>query len=117
VVYDNGASRLHVDPYAVATAMRGIDVVPVIVPTDPDISPEFLPTRSGPKKKMTETANTNISAIGVLLTDFGDKPLLCVYHNRHARHPIQPDSLRGAHLQHFPWRADATNSLNAWGKA
>ncbi|NUP96216.1 MAG: hypothetical protein HUU28_08645 [Planctomycetaceae bacterium] len=41
VVYNTNRSRLHTDPYAVVTAMQGIDVVPVLVPKDPSLSPQF----------------------------------------------------------------------------
>lgn len=114
VVYNNRASKLHTDPYAVATAMQGLDVVPVLVPKDPSLSPQFQETRSGPGKKMTPNANTTISAIGVLVTDFDDATHLCIYHNRHARHPIDPEWLRQPRVHHYRLPDGATTSLEGW---
>lgn len=114
VVYNNVLSaRLHTDPYAVATAMDGFDEVPVLVPKDPSLSPVFKEARSGRGKKMTASANTTISAIGVLF-NLDDGPWLDVYHNRHARHPIEPAWLRTARTRHFRRPANAANSLDEW---
>lgn len=112
VVYNNVlSSRQHTDPYAIATAMNGLDVVPVLVPRDPSISPVFQDVRSGPKRKMTANANTTISAVGVLVREEGEQPLLHVYHNRFARHRISPEWARQARI--FHWRAPSglTSSL------
>ena len=116
VVYNNRASRLHTDPYAVATAMQGLDVVPVLVPKDPAITPRFQDARSGPGKKMTAKDNTTISAIGVLITDSDDQTHLCIYHNRHARHPIDPEWLRHRLVHHYRLPDGATSSLKGWTK-
>lgn len=86
VVYNNSGAMQHTHSYSVATAMHGLDEVPVLVPKDPSISPRFLDARSGRGKKMTANANTTISAIGVLRTAFDDTPILCVHHNPHAEH-------------------------------
>jgi hypothetical protein len=114
VVYNNGASRLHTDPYAVATAMQGLDEVPVLVPEDPLISPKFKEARSGRGKKMTPSANTTISAIGVLVHDFDDRTHLCIYHNCHALHPIVPEWLRHPLVHHYRLPDSAASSLDGW---
>jgi len=117
VVYNNSGAGQHTDPYSVATAMQGLDVVPVLVPKDPAHSPQFQDTRSGPGKKMTPNANTTISAIAVLSTNFDDNSILCVYHNRHARNPIDPEWLRHPFVHHFRLPGGATSSLEGWTKA
>jgi len=115
VVYNNVLSRrLHTDPYDVATAMQGLDVVPVLVPKDPSISPEFQETRSGPGKKMTPDANTTISAVGVLLRNPEDAPHLEIFHNRHARNPLEPEWLRDQRVRHFRLPDSAESSLDGW---
>ncbi len=101
VVYNNSGVKQHTDPYSVATAMQGLDEIPVLVRDDPSNSPQFQDARSGPKKRMTAAHNTTISAIGVLVTDFDDQILLCIYHNQHARHPIDPQWLRHSLVHHF----------------
>jgi hypothetical protein len=114
LVFNNSGAKQHTDPYSVATAMQGLDVVPVLVPKDPSISPQFQDVRSGPKKRMTAIHNTTISAIGVLVTDFDDRTLLCIYHNRHARNPIEPEWLRHPLVHHFALPDGAASSLDGW---
>ena len=105
VVFDNVGTRMHTDPYAVLTAMRGLDVVPVTVPADPAESPVFHPSRPGPKKKLTAKANTTLSGIGVLKAgQFG--PSLEVYHNPHAAVPLEVTALPTYHVSHFAMSAD-----------
>lgn len=117
VIYNNSGAGQHTDPYSVATAMQGLDVVPVLVPKDPAISPQFQDVRSGPSgRKMRANANTTISAIGVLVTDFDDATHLCIYHNRHARHPIDPEWLRHPLVHHFRLPEGAASSLDGWAK-
>lgn len=118
VVYNNVlASRPHADPYAIATAMNGLDVVPKLVFRDPTIAPVFQDVRSGPKRKMNENANTTISAVGVLVRDEKGQPLLHVYHNGFARHPISPDWLRHARVVHWRALTGRTSSVDPWEQA
>jgi hypothetical protein len=102
VVYnDNPFLRYHTDPYAVLTAMRGLDVVPVLVPRDPHLSPEFQDVRSGPKKRMTPRANTSIAAILTLVGGSGERLVASIYHNRHASSPLPHSSMVGDALTHY----------------
>ena len=102
VVYNNVlSSHLHTDPYAVLTAMRGLDTISVSVPRDPALSPTFGPMRPGPRKKLTESANTSISAIAVLYRDESDVPALAVYHNPFAKIPLREGDLPIAQVKHF----------------
>lgn len=117
VVYDNSGAGRHTKPYSVATAMQSLDVVPVLVPEDPSISPQFEDTRSGPQKRMTADDNTTVSAIGVLVTDFDDRTHLRIYHNRHARHPIDPEWLRHPLVHHYRLPDGAASSLDDWEEA
>jgi hypothetical protein len=107
VVYNNvwGMSN-YTDSYAVLTAMRGLDVVPVLVPEDPSIPPTFLDSRPGPKKKLRADANTHISAIAVLFDRLNDGLGLAVYHNRHARLPLEPADIDVDGVVQFRMRAD-----------
>ncbi len=66
---------------------------------------------------MTPNANTTISAIGVLRADIDGMPLLDVYHNRHARNPIEPEWLRQPSVHHFRLPNGATSRLAGWEKA
>jgi len=96
----------HTEPYAVLTAMRGLDVVPVRVPRDPRESPEFLDVRSGPKKRMTPEANTTISAILVLRQVYELGWVAEVYHNRFGSRPLPVSSIAGSGVRHWQVRSD-----------
>jgi hypothetical protein len=107
VVYNNvSASSHHTDPYAVLTAMRGLDVVPVLVPHNPMHSPTFLEARPGPKKKLRADANTHISAIAVLFGEADDMLGMVLYHNPHARVPLDSRDLGFSGVTQFVMRQD-----------
>lgn len=95
--YGCGQVSGHVDSYNIRVAMDGLDQIVIAVPQDREISPYATGTKSGPRKKMTESHNTSISAIGVMYTPPGEPIGLLVYHNRFAANPINPDSL-GPHV-------------------
>jgi hypothetical protein len=110
VIYNNVlGDRHHTDPYAILTAMRGLDVVPVVVPKDPRQSPTFLPSRPGPKKKLRADANTHISAIAVLERIEDEQFRFIVYHNPHARKPINAQGFVGQHIHHLMMRGDQSD--------
>ena len=109
VVYNNiPECTLHTEPYAILTAMRGLDVISVFVPDDPSIEPIFSPTtRPGPKKEMTPSANTSISAIGVLYCVNAGVPAMDVYHNRFAKIALHHSDLAQVpEIKHLRMRDD-----------
>jgi hypothetical protein len=117
VVYNNTGVSLHTRPEAVAMAMDGVEVVPVIVPHDPNERPTFGSSRSGPKRMMTPEHNTTVSAVGVLFANMDDVPCLVVYHNRHARHAIDPDGIQTVSIRHYRRPEGCTSSLDPWEEA
>lgn len=107
VVYNNVWSCSYLtEPYAVLTAMRGLDVVPVLVPVDPSHPPTFLDARPGPKKKLRADANTHISAIAVLFERRDDGLGIALYHNCHARTPLEPGDIDFDGVVQFRMRED-----------
>ncbi len=94
----------HTDPYCVLTAMRGLDVVPVLVPADPRQSPQFSDVRSGPKKRMTPGANTSTAAVicPVEVEVDVDDWRINVFHNRHATRALPVAALQHHAIHH--WR-------------
>jgi hypothetical protein len=101
------ASRQHTDPYAVLTAMRGLDVVPVIVPVNPREPSQFLPTRVGPKGRLTPHMNRSISAIAVLRDrERGDVVSLDVFHNPVARVELPLQAIATPSAFHFSMSSD-----------
>ena len=121
VVYNRTPCTLHDDPYAVLTAMRGIDVVPVYVSADPDSPPVFGADRPGPGKKLTREMNRSVSCIAVLREFFdgvaipfglsGPDPeyALAVYHNPFAKHPLDPGRLVGSRVRHYRMKEDQSS--------
>jgi hypothetical protein len=113
VVYNNTPCSLHTRPYAVMTAMQGIDVVDMLVPESLTLSPTFGDTRSGPGQEMRADANTSTSAVAVLrdidINDFQ----LAIYHNRYATSQLAPRLMRFPWVVQFRWPEGVTNSAGA----
>lgn len=85
----------HADPYHIRTAMYGLERVHIAVPplTASDFTPHATGMSYGPRRRMTENANTSISGIGVLATPGPDDVRLLVFHNKYAAIPLNPDLL------------------------
>lgn len=114
VVYNNTPCSLHTKPYAVMTAMQGLDVVDVEVPLDPSESPRFGDTRSGPAGRvMRADANTSTSAVAVLSGHDPNEFRMAVYHNRHAASPLEPRLMRFPGVVHLRLPEGASNSVEA----
>ncbi len=108
VVYDAfDVPSLHTRRYAVLTAMRGLDVIPVDVPEDPGQPLVLRPVRPGPRKKMTPAAHTSISGIGVI-SAAPTGATLDVFHNPHATYPLIAEALSAPSVQH--WRMSGDQS-------
>lgn len=112
VVYNNTPCHLHTDPYAVMTAMRGLDVVHVVVPANRSEPPRFGHTRSGPERAMRADANTSTSALAVVSEVDAAEFVLAVYHNRYAAAPLEPGLMRLAGVTHLRLPEGAPNSVN-----
>lgn len=120
VVYNRTPCTLHDGPYAVLTAMRGLDVIEYYVPTDQG-SPIPIRERPGPGKKLTREMNTSVSCIAVLRELFDGVPVpfglggpepeyhLAVYHNPFAKHPLDPGHLVGDHVIHYRMNEEQTS--------
>jgi hypothetical protein len=93
--------RHHSEPYAVLTAMRGLDVIPVEVPQDARIAPRFGDVRPGPGRAMRPDANRNISAIAVVTPGPTTGWAVAVYHNRFAACPFPVSSFTGTSITHY----------------
>jgi len=91
----------HLDSYNIRVAMEGLDQVVFAAPSDLAYSPYIEGTKSGPRKKMTRSQNTSISAIGVLHTPPGEPIDLIIYHNRFAILPLDPRILKGVVTKQF----------------
>lgn len=90
VLFDGGCAYRHLDPYNIRVAMSGLEQVHIAVPKDPNQRPYATGMSHGPKRKMTETANTSISAVAVMYVADHDNIKVDVYHNKHAAIPLDP---------------------------
>lgn len=73
-------------PYNIRVAMYGFESV-VLQKTADGFSLAITDLKFGPKKRLTETQGTTISAIAVL-SDSDRGPYLSIYHNEHAAQPL-----------------------------
>lgn len=90
-LYEYDQMPRHLQPYHIKTAMYGLEVMAIEIPANPSINPYSTGTRFGPSKKMTQDANTSISAIAVLVvTPPAGFIQLRLFHNRYAAVPIDP---------------------------
>ena len=92
VLCDNYQIAGHLSPRQIMTAMYGQMVMDMAIPRDTSISPYITGARLGKKRKMTNDANTSISAIGALVVVTApDLELeLHIYHNVFAVVPVDP---------------------------
>lgn len=97
-ILDATSSLVYTDPYAVKTAMFGLDAMVIAVPRDRSVSPHFLRMKRRGKATLTEEDNRSISAVAVIRPippREGPAPLLLVYLNHWARVPLNESHLRG----------------------
>lgn len=113
VIYNNVPFRnFHTDPYAVLTAMRGVDRISLLMPEKSFQSPIIKEVLSGPKKKFTATDNTSVSAIAILIKNINLSTVLNIYHNRFAKVPLQLDDLCGERIYHFQMLEDESDWIS-----
>ncbi|MEK7188109.1 MAG: hypothetical protein AAB691_04675 [Patescibacteria group bacterium] len=115
VLYNNVAKLTcrHTDPYAIKTAMYGLEAFTIATncQTPTVLERDFAPRG---KKRVTPSANTSLSAIGVLWD--GDAPQLglTVYHNIHARFPLKADWVRCPLVRHYTLGAKTIGQFRDW---
>jgi hypothetical protein len=108
VLWEGGlCAGRHSEPYHIRVAMAGFEQVMISLPAiKSGKSPSPVGMQHGGKRKMTDSANTSISAVGVLCVPGPDQMLLQVYHNRHAAIPLVPGLFRSPEVRHFALRDD-----------
>lgn len=67
----------------------------------------------GPKKRLTETQGTTISAIAVL-SDSDEGPCLSVYHNEHAAQPLPRGMFRAKGDREFVLATKVPGKFQEW---
>ena len=118
VLYNNLPLALGnpIDPYNIRVGMYGLDTIVLSVPNDPPIQPSVIDRRFGPKRKMTETHNTSISAVAVLSKANNKKLWLDVYHNIYASMPIPAGLISSKNANEFILSEDIPGEHQEWVK-
>jgi hypothetical protein len=116
VLYDEGNAHRHLDPYNIRVAMEGLEQINIAVPVNPQERPYSMGMTHGPKKKMTENANTSISAIAVMYKDEDSKTKIVIYHNKHAAVPLKLCKVDKYGIDHFCLQDDTDKGVSKWTK-
>ena len=93
VLYNNVKLYKHTEPSDILAGMYGQLYFPVSGNVGQPL--KIGEMQSGPKKKMTPDTNTSISAVAVIKVSGNSDLNLSVYHNHHARVPLNPSLLSG----------------------
>lgn len=116
LVHDTTAVlRQHTDPYAILTAMRGLDVVPVHLPPHPNESPVFGQVRAGGNRRMTEDQNTSVSGVGIIYEKGRRAIALDLFHNPFASTPLRAADVDGPLVRHFAMTLDQSDWRKVYG--
>lgn len=114
VLFDRGRVAGHLDPYQIRVAMYGLEQIHIVVGRDPSVRPVATGMSYGPKRKMTETDNTSISAVGSLFMTGPDSVHLAVYHNRFAAIPLNPALLAARGIPQFRLAEETPGRAAEW---
>jgi hypothetical protein len=101
VVFDQGRVAGHVEGFHVRVAMYGLEQIYLAVPPPGQGQPYATGSGHGPKRKMTNTDNTSISAIAALVMTGPNSHILYVYRNRFAKVPLNPRLLQAYGVKHY----------------
>lgn len=88
------------DEYAVRVAMYGIEMALITPEAAPEGGAKILERWYGPRKRVTAQHNTTLSAIAVMSNEDG-RILMSVYHNWHARTPLEEQVLALPGVEQF----------------
>lgn len=101
VLFDNTALEAYVDSYHIKVAMHGLEqVVFELTGHDSPIS-RFSIYRFGPKRRMTSTAGTSVSAVAHMRRGAAGTIHLDVFHNEHSSAAMNQRTWSGAAVRHF----------------
>jgi hypothetical protein len=114
VLYNNvPISDRGVDPYEIKTGMYGIEKIDLAVAPDAN-RVSLIGHGFGPKRKVTPSSNTSLSAVGAFYSRSNGEPLLVVFHNIHAVKPLDWRSLQGPRIRHFTLGAKEPRAFQEW---
>lgn len=114
VLFDEGQTTRHLDSYHILVAMYGFEQIHIEVPSDMQESPRQIGSTLGPSKKMTQTDNTSISAIGVIGVPSVEEITLQIYHNIFAAIPLPTDVLQDKCIAQYVVQKEDLANAGRW---
>ena len=116
VLFDGGNSFRHLDPYNIRVAMLGLEQIHINIPNNLNQSPYSTGISHGPKRKMTENANTSISAIAAMYCDREGTTSINIFHNPYAAIPLNLEFLNFPRITQFLLNTESCSSASGWVK-
>jgi hypothetical protein len=114
VVFDQGRAAGHVEGYHIRVAMYGLEQIHLSVPPIGYGPPTATGFGHGPKRKMTESDNASISAVGALVMTGPGQHQLLVYRNRFARVPLSPSLLQPFEVRLYDFGGGRDGARSEW---
>jgi hypothetical protein len=113
VLFDTGVAAEHTSPYNIRVAMHGFETHYLGVPKNINQPTYLIDKDFGKGKKTTPNSNTSLSAIAVLNLA-KSSPTLLLYHNPHARVPLQLSSFAKYGVKQFGLQSKSAGQVPDW---
>jgi len=111
VLYNNvSISRRGTHPYEIKTAMYGMEKIDLSIASDISTGTSVKDRGFGPKRKMTPSSNTSISAVAALYSGLE----MYVFHNIYAAMPLNIHSFQGEKIKHYAISDKVLGQFQEW---
>lgn len=102
------------EPYFIKVGMFGLQSVIMNVPANRSESPKIVGSKFGPKRKLTASDNTTVSAVAVLDQSQAGDLSLRLYHNAFAAIPLSLGLFKGLRAVEYYLPYDVDSSFQDW---
>jgi hypothetical protein len=113
VLYNNAEPIHYLDPMFILLGMYG-ELMAHVSTSPPGEDPALDRLTFGGKRMVSESHNTTISAVCVLINDPLARPTLTFYHNSFAALPFQPEWCRSDQVKHYILPKATTREFDFW---
>lgn len=115
VLYNNiPFTSRHINPYDIKIGMYGLEVIDLEIFSDLSYKTKLKDKRFGPKRKMTPTDNTTLSAIAALYGYDENNLTLIFFHNRYAKIRLPTDWIKSPRIRHFTLGEKKNGEFQEW---
>lgn len=114
VLYDNTALRAYTGSYHIKIAMHGLEQIMLERTGLETPMTRFVGYRFGPKRRVTPTDGTAVSAVCHLYCGTDGEPCLDVFHNEHTSSHLDNLAWRAPRLRHFRLGPGADRQRRDW---